>query len=75
MHKYIKFCIKPQLIGMKYIKYGVDNEYKLKYNLSMLANLLSISELAIKVIAGASGIVLALVIALILIFRKKDDKD
>lgn len=41
----------------------------------MLANLLSISELAIKVIAGASGIVLALIIVLILIFRKKDDKD
>ena len=41
----------------------------------MLMNILSISEFTVKVIAGVSGIVLAIVIALILIFRKKDDKD
>ena len=60
---------------MQSSKYTVDNTFCQEYNLSMLVNLLSISELAIKVIAGASGIVLALIIVLILIFRKKDDKD
>ena len=41
----------------------------------MLINLLLISEFTIKVIAGISGVVVAIIIALILIFNKKDDKD
>ena len=41
----------------------------------MLTTILSISELTVKVIAGASGVILAIVIAIILITRKKDDRD
>ncbi|MBO4381093.1 MAG: hypothetical protein J5815_02940 [Clostridia bacterium] len=47
----------------------------MKYNFCMLQNLLSISEFTIKVIAGCSGIVVAIAIALVLIFTKKNDKD
>lgn len=80
VHKYIKFCIKLLNANKNYAKFkqnhfDVDNKFKVNYNFGMFANLLSISELAVKVIAGLSGVLLAIVIVIILIFRKKDDKD
>ena len=55
--------------------YVIDNEVIPLYNSFMIQNLLAISELAIKVIAGASGLLLAIVIVVILIVRKNNDKD
>lgn len=45
------------------------------YNFRMISNLLAISEFTVKVIAASSGILLGIILALVLIFTKKNDKD
>jgi|GEM_PF-7111116 len=51
----------------------VDIFLNIEYNQNMLTNLLAISELAVKVVAGVSGVLIAIVIVIILIFHKKDE--
>ena len=41
----------------------------------MLTSILSISDFTIKVIAGVSGLLLGLILLMVLIFHKKNDKD
>ena len=55
---------------------GIDNVHDIRYNFCMLIELLAVnSDFKIKLIAGISGLVLGFILLMILIFRKKNDKD